>query len=108
MAGMRHVVLLNTDSAGNGDWIQLEPQNASVYRTIQVNMNASDTITIQGTTLEADDATALAGVIGASDITTIETYTGNTDENDALIGTFTFIRAVKTGTNGVAKVQGFI
>ena len=103
----RNKVLYNDRAAGNGTWYMLDYRyEQDQTRSIQINMNASDTIEIQGTTLEANDATALDAIIDTADITTLQTYTGNTDENDVLSGPWTFIRAVKTGTNGVAKVQG--
>jgi hypothetical protein len=109
MSIKRHVVLYNDSAAGSGNWIPLYTKYAGgdQNRTIQVNMNASDTVDIEGTTIEAKDATDL-GTVAAEDITVIKSYTGNTDENDALLGSFTFVRVTKTGTNGTAKVQGQI
>lgn len=108
MSVKRHVVLYDDSAAGSGTWFALDTKYESdSSRTVQINMNASDTIALQGTTIEAKDAADL-GTVAAEDITTIQSYTGNTDENDALIGSFTFIRVTKTGTAGNAKVQGVI
>jgi hypothetical protein len=101
MTSKKHVVLYNDSAAGSGNWYPLNSDNCS----IQVNMNASDTVLLQGTTRNAKDATDL-GTVAAEDITTIETFTGSTDANGVIVGSFTFIRVTKTGTAGVAKVQG--
>lgn len=105
----RHKELYNASAAGSGSWIHLDSRYENQpLRPFQISMNASDTIAIQGTTLRAKDAVELDTLITSSDITTLETYTGSTDVNDVIVGSWTFIRAVKTGTNGTAKVQGFI
>lgn len=105
----RHKELYNASAAGNGSWIHLDSRYENQpLRPFQISMNASDTIEIQGTTLRAKDAVELATLITSSDITTLESYTGNADVNDVIVGSWTFIRAVKTGTAGTAKVQGFI
>ncbi|GAG78539.1 unnamed protein product [marine sediment metagenome] len=106
----RHKVLLDTITAGAGDWVRLDSRyEVDSLRAFQIDMNASDTIEIEGTTLDEQDATALAAVIvDPEDITTLKSYTGNTSENDVIVGNWTFIRANKTGTNGIAKVQGHV
>ena len=106
----RHKVLLNTSAAGAGDWIRLDSRyEVDALRAFQINMNAADTVEIEGTTLDEQDATALAAVlVDPADITTLKSYTGNTSENDVIVGNWTFIRANKTGTTGVAKVQGHV
>ena len=105
MPSKRHIILFNASTATTGDWYKIaDPETPSA---IQVNMNASDTVTLQGTTLEAADVTAL-GTVAAADITDLKEYTGGTDFNDTLLAPFTFIRVTKTGTTGTAKVQGAI
>lgn len=104
----KHVVLYNSDAAATGAWVALNPRyEATGGRTIQISMNADDSVILEGTTLEAQDVATL-GTVGASDITVIKTYTGATDANDVLIGSFSFIRVRKTGENGTAKVQGML
>lgn len=95
-----------SSGASNGDWIMLNPRDKENVRTIQVDMNAADTITIQATTKAAKDKNELADIIANRDIVVLKTYTGDTSFVDTINGPFTFIRAVKTGTAGVATVQG--
>lgn len=106
----KHKVLLDqTAATSGGTWQRLDSRHEiDASRAFQISMNASDTITIEATTIDAKDATTLAAVIGTDDITTLQTYTGNADENDVILGPWTYIRATKTGTNGAAKVQGYI
>lgn len=101
--------LLNSSAEVDGEWFKLDTsfKNAGVERAFQISMNASDTITIEGTVLEADDATTL-GTVAASDIATLGEYTGETAVNGVIQGTWTFIRATKTGANGAATVKASI
>ncbi len=109
MAIKRHVVMYDAATAGNGDWVRLDTRyEEDGARSFTVSMNAADTIGIEGTVLDEQDAAALALVVTADDIVKLETYTGNAQENGVLLGSYTFIRAVKTGTTANAKVQGFV
>lgn len=103
----RNKILYNSSTAGNGEWVRLDSRyETSPERAIQGSVTTGDTITIQGTTIEAKDAAALASVITADDISDLDSFTA--DFADVLLGNWTFIRAVKTGTTGDAKVQGYV
>lgn len=106
----RHKVLYDSDAAGTGSWIRLDSRREiDNTRAITIKMNASDTIAIQGTVIDAIDATALVAKYDSTkDVVTLEEYTGETDVDAVLQGNYTFIRAVKTGTAGNAKVQGYL
>ena len=107
MAILRHKVLYNASAAGTGDWFELDTsKNGENMRSIHGQVAAGDTIVIQGTTIRAADRTALAEVITSTDIATLKTFTS--DFADTLLGTWSFIRVVKTGANGTSKVQGLI
>lgn len=105
----RNKVLYDATTAGTGDWVRLDSRyDVDNKRAIQVNLMTGDTIDIQGTTkdvrgMSQDDVIAS---IETDDITTIKSYTAS--EADTLYGSWTYIRAVKTGTTGPAKVQGMV
>lgn len=106
----RHCVLYDSASAGTGEWFRLDNRyDLDTNRIIQVDLTTDDTVTLQGTTVDVrggDPATVVAGLT-AKDISTIKEYTADAN-GDVLTGPWTYIRVVKTGTNGNAKVQGFI
>lgn len=101
--------MYDASAAGNGDWVRLDSRyEVDAGRSFTVSMNAADTVSIEGTVLDEPDHVALGAVITADDIVTLESYTGNSQEDGVLLGNYTFIRAVKVGATGNAKVQGFI
>ena len=106
----RHKVLLDQSAAGNGDWIRLDSRyDHDSSRILQIDLTVGDTIDIEGTTVDVrggNPAVVTAG-LAADDITTIQSFTAN-GTGDLLAGPWTYIRAVKTGTTGNAKVQGFV
>lgn len=103
----RNVVLLDQSAAGAGDWIRLDTRyDSDTERAMNINLTTGDTIAIEGVTLDAKDATALAAIVESDDIATLGSFTENTSE--ILNGNWTYIRAVKTGTTGNAKVQGYV
>lgn len=105
----RHKVLYNGSAAGNGTWVRLDSRyEEDAGRAITIHMNASDTISIEGTVIDAKDVPSLEAIIEDADIAVIESYTGATEAGVTLSSNYTFIRAVKTGTTGTAKVQGYL
>lgn len=106
----RHVVLLNQQAAGNGSWIELDSRyDESPLRLLQVYVTAGDTVKIQGTTVDIKGShkDVVTATFATEDITDIKTFTAS-GSGDLLEGPWTYIRAVKTGTTGIAKVQGFV
>ena len=106
----RHKVLYDSAAAGSGEWFRLDSRyDEALERALQIKMNASDTVAIEATTIDAIDAARLAAVIDEDeDVVTLESYTGATDVDGVLSGNWTYIRVTKTGTAGHAKVQGYI
>lgn len=105
---LRHKVLLQSVDEGAGPWIALDTRYIKyAERAIQVAVTNGDEITIQGITKESKglDKSFLDN-LSAADISDIKTYDTNTA--DVLTGSWTYIRAVKVGDSGFAKVQGFI
>ncbi len=105
---LRHKVLLQTGAEGAGPWIALDARyKKETERALQIFVTDGDTVTIQGITKDekGSDKSFLAN-LGPEDISDLKSYTESTA--DVLTGTFTYIRAVKTGTAGFAKVQGFV
>lgn len=105
----RHKVIYDSADAGTGEWYELDSRyEVDATRSLIITMNASDTVAIQATVVRAQDRRRLEDIIQDEDIVTLESYTGATDVDAILNGNYTFIRVVKTGSNGNAKVQGFI
>ena len=105
----RNKVLYNDSAADTGDWIRLDSRyEIDPTRALTIHMNAADTITLEGTVVDAKDAAALEAKIVDQDIVVLEEYTGEAEVNQILSGNYTFIRASKTGTAGNAKVQGYV
>lgn len=103
----RHKVLYNDSAAGNGTWIRLDSRyEHEPTRAVQGVVTSGDTISIEGTTLEAIDRVDLDSIITADDIQELGSFTENF--TDVLNGNWTYVRAVKTGTTGIAKIQGYI
>lgn len=97
--------LLNTASAGAGDWYKLDSFNDG-DRGISISLaDTADSVQIQTTTKDlAWDDYDLATVITTADISNAGDFTGASSFSEVLQGSFTAIRAVKTGTAGITKV----
>lgn len=105
---LRHKVLLQTGAAEAGPWIALDTRyQQDIERAIQISVMAGDTIALEGITRDEKgiDKSFLVN-LDPADISVLKEYTESTA--DVLTGTWTYIRAVKTGANGFAKVQGFV
>jgi hypothetical protein len=106
----RYKVLYDSAAAGNGNWIRLDNRyDQAPDRIIQVDLTADDTIILQGVTKDqrgVDQDTIIASLV-PSDISVIETFTADGGKFP-LTGPWSYIRVVKTGTTGNAKVAGFI
>ena len=106
----RYKVLYDSSAAGNGDWIRLDNRyDISPQRIINIDLTAGDTIVLQGAVkdLKGVAQDTVTGSLTTSDISTIETFTEDSTEH-LLTGPWTYIRVVKTGTTGNAKVSGFV
>jgi len=111
MSIRRHKVLLDTGQPADqttGDWIAMDVRyDPTSERGLQGVIAAGDTVTIQVTTRDTKGTDkSFLTTLGAEDISTFGVYT--TDFNVSLPSGYTYIRAVKSGTAGVAKVQGMI
>jgi hypothetical protein len=104
----RNKVLYNAQAAGTGSWFRLDSRHEeSATRAIQGVVVTGDTITLQGTTYDVKGSTAnVTSNITADDIVTLQTYTASFA--DVINGPWTYIRVVKTGSTGIAKVQGYV
>lgn len=107
----RYKVLYNDSAAETSEWFRLDVRyDHDTVRTLNIELTAGDTITIEGTTFDVrgTDKQRRDGLaaLTAEDIGTLNTYT--TSDTDNLTGPWTHIRVVKTGTTGNAKVSGFI
>lgn len=105
---LRHKVLLQTGAATTGPWIRIDNRyQDGIDRAIQVSLQEGDTIRIEGITQDAKgmDKSFLT-TLGPNDISVLKEYTESA--GDVLQGSWTYIRAVKVGTAGFAKVQGFV
>lgn len=107
---LRYKVLYDSSAAGTGEWIRLDNRYCGdLDRIVHVDLTTGDTVTIQGITKDvrgpkpADFFTSLE----ADDITTLATLTADS-EDPILQGPWSYIRVVKTGTAGNAKVSGYI
>lgn len=96
-----HKVLYEASAAGAGDWVKLDGKFEEIaHRALQGTVASGDTIGIEATTVEkVEDITPV-------DIVELEEF--DDDFAKVLVGNWTYVRAVKTGTNGVAKVQGYL
>jgi len=97
--------LLNTSEAGAGEWYKLDRFNDG-DRGISITLtNTADSVQIQTTAkkLEWNDYD-LDSVITTADISNAGDFTGDLSFSEILTGSWTAIRAVKTGTAGTAKV----
>jgi hypothetical protein len=106
----RYKVLYDSSAAGNGDWIRLDSRyDISPQRIVHVDLTSGDTIELQGTVKDEKGSTPslVTASLDTDDIVTIETFTADSTEH-LLTGPWTYIRVVKTGTTGNAKVSGFV
>lgn len=108
---LRNHVLYDSADAGTGDWVRLDNRycGGDIDRALSIYVTAGDTVTIEGIVNDQRGLTqdqVLAAVDETKDVRTLKTYTAS--DEDVLYGSWTYIRAVKTGTNGAAKVQGMI
>jgi len=99
---------MNQSTAGNSKWFDLDVRYEKIsVRPINGTVTAGDTVAIQATTKDVKgNGLSFLNSLAASDYTTLATYT--TNFNDLIEGNWTYIRVVKTGTNGAAVVEGFI
>lgn len=107
MGFRRNKILYNSSAAGIGEWVSLDSRyEIDPTRVIHAVLAAGDVITIQGTTVDIRGPENPLDSITDYDIVDITEF----DESGTgtLIGPYTYIRAVKTGTAGRAKVQGFM
>lgn len=98
----------NVNTSGTGAWIALDVRyEEHALRSIMGAVITGDTVTVQGITkdIKGIDKSFLT-TLETQDITNLNAYTA--DFNDVLIGPWTYVRVVKTGTAGRAKVEGFI
>lgn len=104
----RHKILLDSTAEATGDWIPLDVRyDESISRAIQVVLVSGDTVIIEGITKDVKGTDkSFLDELTAEDIIALKTYAVTTA--DVLEGTWTYIRARKTGTTGNAKVQGFV
>ena len=104
MSILRHAILLNQTNAGTGPWVQLSDRCGSSDRGFQVFVTSGDSVTIQATTVDQLGINKdFLDTLPTEDIVDLKVYTAS--EADTLEGAWAFIRAVKTGSNGLAKVQ---
>lgn len=106
----RYKILMDGSAAETSDWVRLDNRyGGDIDRIINVDLTTGDTIALQGIVKDvrgqkpADFFTSL----DADDISTIETFTADSTEH-LLQGPWSYIRVVKTGTAGVAKVSGYV
>ena len=104
----RHKVIYDDSAAGTSDWVHLDTRYEDHFgRVLAIVLTAGDTVELQGTVKDVKGIDkSFLDDLSASEIHSIKTYTAT--ENDILEGAWTFIRVVKTGTNGTALVEGYI
>ena len=97
--------LLNTDAAGAGAWYKLDSFNDGDRGLSIYLANTADSVQIQTTAKPlAWNDYDLASVITTADISNAGDFTGEASFSEILVGSWTAVRAVKTGTAGIAKV----
>ncbi len=108
MSIKRFKTLLSQSAAGASDWLDLDVRYEKIsVRPIQISLTAGDTIAIQAIVKDVKGIDkSYLDTLADTDITTLATYT--TSANDLIEGNWTYIRIVKTGTNGLAVVEGFV
>lgn len=108
MSIKRYKVIFDGTAAETGEWFALDVRyDESPSRAIQVQVTSGDTIKIQAITKDVKGIDkSFLDELDADDIADLKTYSAS--EADTLDGPWTYIRAIKTGTTGPAKVSGFI
>lgn len=110
MSIKRYKQLMNQKAAGSTQWYDLDVRYEKIsVRPITINMTSGDSIAIYATTKDIrgpDKSSITALTTSSPDVTLLATYTGNA--NDLIEGNWTYIMIVKTGSNGIATVDGFI
>lgn len=104
----RYAVLYNSATAGTGQWFRLDSRYEKIsVRPIHFSITSGDTFILQALVIDSKgiDETYLTSIT-TDDICTLGTFTATGDE--LIEGNYTWVRVVKTGTNGVGKVSGFI
>ncbi len=105
----RYVQLLNSSLEVTGNWVQLDSRYAKDQaRSLIVSIDAvGDTVTLQGVVkdIKGIDKSFL-NTLASEDIATLKIYTQS--EHDVLEGPWSFIRAIKQGTAGLAVVEGMV
>jgi hypothetical protein len=101
--------LYDAVAAGTGDWVALDYRydDIAASRPLRIVLTAGDTLTLQGILMDEKgiDKSFLDTLL-AEDISTLKIYT--TSEVDVLDGTWSYIRAIKTGTAGKGILEGHI
>lgn len=108
MSIKRYKVLYNSATAGTGDWVALDTRYEQLSeRPLKVTLVDGDTVTLQAIVkdVKGPDKSFLT-TLTDSEIASLKTYTET--EQDILEGAWTYIRIVKTGTSGVALVEGTV
>lgn len=108
MSIKRYKLLLDQTAEGTTDWVALDTRyDEDPTRSLQIAVTTGDSIRIDVTTKDVKGIDkSFLDTMTASDYTTYDTVTAT----DTLLveGPWTYIRVAKTGTNGPAKVLGFI
>lgn len=104
----RYKTLYDATAAGTGSWIRLDSRyETHPTRTIRVSLVAGDTMELQGVVWDTKSIDkSFLDTIDTKYISSIKTYTQS--EQDVLEGPWTYVRAVKSGTNGEGLIEGFI
>src|SRR6478736_10294630 len=107
MSIKRWETLLDQAAAGTSDWIDCDVRYEKIsVRPIIVNLTSGDSIAIQAIVKDVKGIDkSFLDELEDADITTLKTYT--TSGNDLIEGNWTYLRVVKVGANGAARVQGF-
>src|ERR1019366_1764613 len=106
----RYKQLYNDSAAGTGSWVRLDNRYESIsVRPLHFSITAGDTFVLQAIVKDVrgdgDGLTYLSTLL-PSEIATIGTFAVTADE--LLEGNYSWIRVIKSGTNGVGVVEGFI
>jgi len=109
MSIRRNKKLYDAVAAGTGSWVALDSRHDDnpASRPLRIVLTAGDTLTLQGIVKDAKgiDKSFLDNLL-AEDISTLKIYT--VSEVDILDGSWTYIRAIKTGTAGKGILEGYI
>lgn len=104
----RYKLMYNVATAGNGAWIPLDVRyETKPSRALAITVVSGDTVTIQAITQDVrGDNKSFLSNLQPADIVTLTSMTASGPYE--VSGPWTYIRAVKTGTTGVATVEGFV